>query len=206
MNLINKKTNSLQELEEKLNELEPVDEHYNLYGDLNHFSSIDENTKILIIGTTGPQDLDLDYLDYFIFCKYSNIIYTCIDAARNTNFQEKRKRILEVENFNIRLYLIDEFIKELANQHIAFLDLLEYTLIKDNEVSDNSIKAWFTEYDFIRKKINEATSLEKIIPISKEYEKILIDIIGNDDRIEYHQLINGGTNQEWIDLFQNNHE
>ena len=206
MNLINKKANSLQELEEKLNELKLVDEHYNLYGDLNHFSSIDENTKILIIGTTGPQDLDLDYLDYFIFCKYSNIIYTCIDAARNTNFQEKRKRILEVENYDIRTYLIDEFIKELANQHIAFLDLLEYTLIKDNEVSDNSIKAWFTEYDFIRKKINEATSLEKIIPISKESEKILIDIIGNDDRIEYHQLINGGTNQEWIDLFQNNHE
>lgn len=197
MSLINKKTNSFEELKKKFNELKIVDEHYNIFSDLNHLSSIDENTKILIIGTYIPQDLD-----YFYFGKYSNRVYTCIDTARNTNFQEKRKRILEVENFNIRTYLIDEFIKELANQHIAFLDLLEYTLIKDNEVNDNSIKAWFTEYDRIRKKINEATSLEKIIPISKESEKILIDIIGNDARIEYHQLINGGTNQEWIDLFQ----
>ena len=197
MNLINKKTNSLQELEEKLNELKLVDERYNIFGDLNHLSSIDENTKILIIGPYIPQDLD-----YFYFGKHSNRVYTYIDAARNTNFQERRKRILEVENFNIRTYLINEFIKELANQHIAFLELLEYTLIKDNEVSDNSIKAWFTEYDSIRKIINEATSLEKIIPISKESEKILIDIIGNDDRIEYHQLINGGTNQEWIELFK----
>lgn len=201
MNLINKKTNSLQELEEKLNELKLVDERYNIYGDFNHLSSIDENTEILIIGTYIPQDLD-----YFHFGKYSNKIYTCIDVARNTNFQERRKRILEVENYDIRTYLINEFIKELANQHIAFLDLLEYTLIKDNEVNDNSIKAWFTEYDSIRKIINKATSLEKIIPMSQASEEILIDIIGNDDRIEYHQLINGETNQEWIDLFQNNHE
>ena len=187
MNLINKKCSNKAKL------IEQQSDGLSIFGNKNHLSSFDNDTKILIVGTYIPY-----YLDYFYFGKYTHRIYgSIIDVARKTNFEEKRKKILESDT---KEELIQDFIEELKRQKIAFLDLFEFTLINSNVVADNEIKGFTIDNDSF-KKVKTSKNLKCIIPISKDAERILKSILGDDPRIEYHQLINGGTNKEWIEVF-----
>lgn len=188
MALINRRFNSLSELQERaINGLE-------VFGNKNNLSSFDNETEILIVGTYIPHDLD-----YFYFGKYNHRIYgSIIDVVRKTSFDKKRKTILESNN---KEEMIKRFIENLRNQKIAFLDLFEYTLINPELVSDKSIKGFVIDTKSFEK-VKKSIALKLIVPISKDAKEILESIIGNDPRIEYHQLINGGTNAEWIDVFK----
>ncbi len=189
MKLIKRKASSVEELKNKLStELE-------IFGNKNCLSSFDENTEIVIIGTYIPHNLD-----YFYFGKWNHRIYgSIIDVARNTDFENMRKLII---NSKDKDNLLNIFIQKLKDQKIAFLDLFEHTLINPKSTRDNSIVG-FTIDSKSLEKIKNSKTLKLIVPISKAAEEILRSEIGDNPKIEYHQLINGGTNKEWIDLFKN---
>ena len=188
MKLSAKKVDSLELLEKKrASGLE-------IFGNKNGVSSFDEDTEILIIGTYIPHELP-----YFYFGKQSNRIYgSIIDVARKTNFKQRRKAILDNQDDS---QLISQFINELKKEKIAFMDLFKYTLIVPDDSKDKNIVGFVLDEDSIKKAI-KSESLRLIVPISRDAEEILVSMIGKDPRIEYHQLINGGTNAEWIELFQ----
>lgn len=190
MELIKKKVSSLKELKEFLSD------DFSIFGNKNNLTSFDNETEILIVGTYIPHNLD-----YFYFGN-SRMYGSLIDFARKTHFEEMQQEIIKAD---CKEQLIDKFVKELKKEKIAFLDLFEYTLINPNEVSDNRIKAFTLDLKYFEN-ITNSKKLKIIIPISKAASDILKTIIGDDSRIKYHQLINGGTNKEWIEIFSGNYE
>ena len=171
---------------------------YGVFPSKNELSSLDENTELLIVGTYIPQDID-----YFYFGDKGKKLYErVIDVARKTDFESKKQRIIGEKDNDCKQRLIKEFVDGLKKQRIAFLDLFEYTLQRVGEVHDNTILACTLDKRF-ENEVKNHKSIKWIVPISRLAEDILIhDLSIDDKRVDYHQLICGGSYEEWIEVFK----
>lgn len=168
-----------------------------LNGNKNELGGYDENTTLLVVGTMIP-----DALFYFYFGN-SRMYGSLIDKARGTDFEKRRKSIiahLEAGEVEQAVQERTTFISKLKEQRIAFLDLFDQALRKEDNCQDRNIR-YYTINHALFERIKHHKGLT-IIAASKTAQAILKEKFGLDNsQMEYHQLFCGGTNQEWIEVF-----
>ena len=170
---------------------------YEIYGNLNHLSSLSKDTKLIIVGSFVPS-----HLNYFY--EKNDYMYKRIDVSRDTKLETLRLKIKNKEDLQNN---ISKMVLELKKQRIAFFDMCEFTLTKINSSKDPDIKAFVFDkriIDFI--KINPTV---RVVAISRAVETTLKRF--GIKKVEYYHFFVGGPgtnikdidNPNWIELFDN---
>lgn len=165
-----------------------------LYKNKNHLCAYEKGkTKLLLAGTMIPANLP------FFYFGSSRMYGSIIDFAMGTNFESKRKEILHsiCNNGNLIEELICDFISDLKNNGIAFIDVFDEVVHKVGSTKDKDIKFYTINHDFFDDLKNDDI---KIVAISKLSEAILREKIGIE-KVEYIQYFNG-KNDCYINLFK----
>ncbi len=117
----------------------------------NKNDSITPNTKLLIVGTlTPPQGQNSGYF----YTAPKNRIYGYIDAATNkTNLKELKGNLKDAPNkTDLKEAIIEEIIKVLKENNIAFLDVIDKAVRKDeNSYLDSDIAEYTLDYESFKK-------------------------------------------------------
>ena len=159
-----------------------------IYDGLNEKSTISNDTDIIIIGTRIPYSLDYFYLK-------SRNMYRWIDASRNTNLDILRKNTKS----------INEIIRILKHERIAFSDICKKILVSNNSSSDDAIVAFISD-----KKLLNYLSKHKNIEIianSRSVETYFKRKMPSLN-VKYYHYFRGGRGhhisddeEKWIELF-----
>lgn len=172
-----------------------VEDGYEIHESINHLSSANDQTTLLIIGSYIPYDLHY-------FFQRNTKMYRRIDASRNTNFERIRIDLDNEKNVDANVLALIEGLKE---QRIAFMDLCGATLIQSNKSSDDCIKAFV--FDETLSNYLDTHKNVKIIAISRCVEKILRKKY-KEWNISYYHFFRGGQgchtqddDEKWVGLF-----
>ena len=115
----------------------------NVYERVSSFNSqhcITADTKIIIVGTiTPPKGTNCGYF----YTAPRNNIYGYIDAARGTNLKELKNKLNGGNLTNLqKAQIVDEIKDVLRKQRIAFLDIMDKAVRKQNSHKDSDIAAY----------------------------------------------------------------
>ena len=115
----------------------------NVYERVSSFNSqhcITADTKIIIVGTiTPPKGTNNGYF----YTAPRNNIYGYIDAARGTNLKELKNKLNGGNLTNLqKAQIVDEIKDVLRKQRIAFLDIMDKAVRKQNSHKDSDIAAY----------------------------------------------------------------
>ena len=136
-----------------------------IYEGKNSLSTLNEDTKIVIVGSFLPQRLIYFYND-------NSYMYEAIDASRKTNLRQYKKNYPANFNANEKQKIINGIQSILLEQKIAFADLSKYALVETGKCSDDDIKAFVVDYDML----NKIKSINNIVVVSvtEDVEAILL--------------------------------
>ena len=156
---------------------------------VNHQSAFDEQTRIIIVGTLIPPDLEYFFLN-------QPRMYRRIDASRGTDLEH-----LQQNPKNIAI--IKDILKE---QGIAFCDLCEMAVIPKKSTKDKDIKK-FVFYEPLAQFVSAHPKV-LVVAISRFAEKVLKKKLPKEAHIEYCHFFRGGKghgiendDHQWIGLF-----
>lgn len=115
----------------------------NVYERVSSFNSqhcVTDNTKTIIVGTiTPPKGTNNGYF----YTAPRNNIYGYIDAARGTNLKELKNKLNGGNLTNLqKAQIVDEIKDVLRKQRIAFLDIMDKAVRKQNSHKDSDIAAY----------------------------------------------------------------
>ena len=115
----------------------------NVYACVSSFNSqhcVTDNTKTIIVGTiTPPKGTNNGYF----YTAPRNNIYGYIDAARGTNLKELKNKLNGGNLTNLqKAQIVDEIKDVLRKQRIAFLDIMDKAVRKQNSHKDSDIAAY----------------------------------------------------------------
>lgn len=110
----------------------------------NDNNCVQEDTKVIIVGTLTPPE----GAGYF-YTAPRNKIYGYLDQSlENTDLKVQKKRLLEQPN---NKEIIDNIKQTLMDNKIAFLDVIEYAIRKDNSPADKDIKYYTLDTEVFTK-------------------------------------------------------
>lgn len=115
----------------------------NVYECVSSFNSqhcVMAETKIIIVGTiTPPKGTNCGYF----YTAPRNNIYGYIDAARGTNLKELKNKLNGSNLIDLqKTQIVDEIKDVLRKQRIAFLDIMDKAVRKQNSHKDSDIAAY----------------------------------------------------------------
>ena len=154
----------------------------------NSRNCVDENTRLIIVGTITPPE----GAGYFYTSPY-NKIYGYIDAALDTDLKAKKKILHETKDLSV----INEIIDILKSKGIAFLDVFDSVIRKQNSPYDDDIKYYTLDIDSFKKNINA-----KFVCNSRLAEKCFLEIcetLGIDNPNYIYLSQRKGTKNLWIE-------
>ena len=106
-------------------------------------------------------------------------MYKAIDDSRNTHLSVYKKKYPKNLDENEKKKIITKIQEVLNEQKIAFIDLIEYVLIKEGSTKDKDIKKCVFDQKILNE-IKHNKNIKKIISVSENVEEILFNKkIGN---------------------------
>ena len=166
-----------------------------VYEKVNSFNGINyilPDTEIIIVGTITPSGGN----GYF-YTAPRNKIYGYIDAARGTKLKEKKEALQKTTNEKQRLSIIDGIKRELNDQKIAFLDVIDEAIRRKGSYADTAIKHYTLDYAAFS---NIPQSVRKVICNSRLtencYNKIRVETTNLTTAIYLSQR--SGKKNRWI--------
>ena len=179
---MSKFTRNCDKFKNKSNEdvcLNAVDENSCLCESFNKETTINKNTKIIIVGTLTPQaGRERGY--FYCSPAPSQYQYRLIDYATgdlNYSLEEKRQKLKSGKDEIV----VDEIKKILKERKVAFLDVIQYAITKNGSPLDDDIVLFNLDYDAF-KDIN----FKKVKFIANSNNafyglKIILDKLGIDE-------------------------
>lgn len=108
----------------------------------NRNNAIDENTKVIIVGTLTPYK---GRQSGYFYSAPSNPTYGILDSYFGCNvFSKLKGGLIEIPKDKT---LIDNIKKELKNHHIAFLDVVKEAISPKTSPADDDIHSLILDYD-----------------------------------------------------------
>ena len=166
-----------------------------VYEKVNSFNGINyilPDTEIIIVGTITPSGGN----GYF-YTAPRNKIYGYIDAARGTKLKEKKEALQKTTNEKQRQLIIDDIKRELNDQKIAFLDVIDEAIRLKGSYADTAIKHYTLDYASFS---NIPQSVRKVICNSRLtencYNKIRAEITNLTAAIYLSQR--SGKKGRWV--------
>ena len=153
--------------------------------------------KILIVGTMIPDDL------FYFYFGENNYIYSWIDEKRGSDFNKRKEKIMRLVKLGKEKEAKAElvlFINKLTEEKIAFVDLFDITVHKENSSADRDIRYYSIDHALFNT-IKEDKNL-KIVAVSRLAECMLKEKLNIRKDVEYHQLFNGGSKAPYMALFE----
>ena len=135
-----------KELKSKLNKI-PDDLQCKLENNMeyveknfNEKSTIDDDTKILILGTITSQK---GMKNGYFYTSDRNTLYDILDKVYDSDkFSSLKKKIIEAKDEEEKEKFIDEMKKTLENKKIAFIDVIKNCVRHKSKASDDAILAY----------------------------------------------------------------
>ena len=180
-------------------------EDYEIAESFNRETTLDDNTKLLIVGTLTPPDGKGKY-----FYSTRNSVYGLIDEALETpnnnngiKLVNLKKRFNSDESNNQKVR--EEIKKHLKKNKIAFLDVVKYAVRNKHSSDDKDIMIAELDYDVFK----DLENVKKIIVNSRAAEDALKKIfnknfgdpeIYNEKVIYLSQNRRGLSRERWAEL------
>ena len=175
-------------------------EKFSLESSFNQETTLNEETKLVIVGTITPPNTK------YFYCSYYNFIYGYIDEALKLSGSENSLKKLKyglskVDNHRIRIELlspteiksrVDKIKSILKTNKIAFLDTMDKVIRKRNSPYDKDILYYSVDYASLEqlKKLKNVT----VIANSK-----LASALCNEAGVNFTYLAQrGGKKEEWL--------
>ena len=133
-------------------------EKFSLESSFNQETTLNEETKLVIVGTITPPDTK------YFYCSYYNFIYGYIDEALKLSGSENSLKKLKyglsrVDNDRIRIELlspteiksrVDKIKSILKTNKIAFLDTMDKVIRRRNSPYDKDILYYSVDYENLK--------------------------------------------------------
>lgn len=177
-------------------------EKFSLESSFNQETTLNEETKLVIVGTITPPNTK------YFYCSYYNFIYGYIDEALNLSGSECSLKKLKyglskVDNERIRIELlssteiesrVDKIKSILITKKIAFLDTMDEVIRKSNSPYDKDILYYSVDYASLDK-------LKKLKNVTIIANSKLAGALCKEAGVNFTYLAQrGGRKEEWLNM------
>ena len=177
-------------------------EKFSLESSFNQETTLNEETKLVIVGTITPPNTK------YFYCSYYNFIYGYIDEALKLSGSENSLKKLKyglskVDNHRIRIELlssteiksrVDKIKCILKTNKIAFLDTMDKVIRKSNSPYDKDILYYSVDYTRLEK-------LKKLKNVTVIANSKLASALCNEAGVNFTYLAQrGGRKEEWLNM------
>ena len=177
-------------------------EKFSLESSFNQKTTLNEETKLVIVGTITPPNTK------YFYCSYYNRIYGYIDEALQLSGPEDSLKMLkfglsEVNNNRIAIDLLNDTIIEsrvdkiksiLKAKKIAFLDTMSRVIRERNSPYDKDILYYSVDY----KSLEDLKKLKKVTVIANSK---LASALCKEAGVNFTYLAQrGGEKREWLNM------
>ena len=175
-------------------------EKFSLESSFNQETTLNEETKLVIVGTITPPNTK------YFYCSYYNFIYGYIDEALELSGSENSLKKLKyglskVDNHRIRIELlspteiksrVDKIKSILITKKIAFLDTMDKVIRKSDSPYDKDILYYSVDYT----SLEELKKLKNVTVIANSK---LASALCKKAGVNFTYLAQrGGRKEEWL--------
>lgn len=188
-------------------------EDYEIAESFNRETTLDDNTKLLIVGTLTPPKGKGKY-----FYSTRKTIYECIDKALNNDnkliiLKNKFKNYNDSNSNKDEVDLNNEIVRNKIKEHlqqnkIAFLDVVKYAVRNKRSSDDKDIMVAELDYDAFKDLKNVKTVIVNSEAAKDAFDKIIQKNKSEgkeyrySEKIYLSQIRRGFNEEEWVNTIK----
>lgn len=134
---------------------------YELCQSFNRKSAVNNDTKMIIVGTLTPPD---GRKNGYFYSAPKNRVYNLLDnyfenQDRRCNLSDLKKELISKETSG-KTSIVNQIINELQNHNIAFLDVIDFAIASKNSSKDDDILDFNLDYNTFQNVLSTSSDLK----------------------------------------------